>query len=457
MTNGLEVDLDLIRKYDVPGPRYTSYPTAPHFRDDIDSQRVMEAIEQNNQSAGPVSLYFHIPFCQTLCWYCGCTTVIGKNPERTNPYLESLKQEMQRKSQWLHPDRQVVQIHFGGGTPTYLKPEQIRWLGEQIHELFNVADDAEIAVEVDPRRLTEEHVRALVDAGFNRASLGVQDNNPKVQKAVNRIQPFEMTKRVAGWLRDAGFGSLNIDLIYGLPHQTVESFDQTLDEVLTLRPDRFAIYTYAHVPWIKPAQKLLEGKALPGPEEKLAMQKHIIERLTSEGYDYIGMDHYARRDDDLARARKEGSLRRNFQGYSTESGVDIYGFGMSAISQIDDLYLQNPRELGPYQEAVDERDFPIYRALLLDDDDRIRRRWIMALMCHARIDFDEMSKRLGIDVVDYFDDELDGLRPLEADGLVAVDDEGITVTDRGRLLLRNICMPFDAYLEERAARYSRTV
>lgn len=457
MTTGIEVDLDLIRKYDVPGPRYTSYPTAPQFRDDVDRSRVIEAIEDNNQTTGPLSLYFHIPFCQTLCWYCGCTTVIGKDSSRTDPYLETLDREMRRKSEWLHDGRQVAQIHFGGGTPTYLNPDQIRWLGRRIKTHFDLADDAEIAVEVDPRRLTEEHVRALVDAGFNRASLGVQDNNPKVQEAINRIQPFAMTERVVGWLREAGFGSLNIDLIYGLPHQTVESFDKTLTEVLTLNPDRFAIYTYAHVPWIKPAQKLLEGEALPGPEEKLAMQKHIIERLTAEGYDYIGMDHYAREDNELAVARREGTLRRNFQGYSTLAGVDIYAFGMSGISQIDGLYLQNPRELEPYQQAVEQYDFPVYRALVLNEDDRIRREWIMRLMCHARVEFEEMSRRLGVDVVDYFADELRQLAPMEDDGLVEIDDAGITVTDRGRLLLRNICMPFDAYLEGGEGKYSRTV
>ncbi len=457
MSTSLDVDLDLIRKYDVPGPRYTSYPTAPHFRDDMPWSEVAEAVRANNEVPRPLSLYFHVPFCQTLCWYCGCTTVIGKDPSRTDPYLEALDREMENKSAWLHPQREVVQIHFGGGTPTYLAPDQIRWLGQRIRHHFRLSDDAEIAVEVDPRRLTQEHVTALVDAGFNRASLGVQDNDPKVQEAINRIQPFEMTQRVVRWLREAGFGSLNIDLIYGLPHQSVESFDRTLTEVLTLNPDRFAIYTYAHVPWIKPAQKLLEGEALPGPETKLSMQKHIIEWLTAQGYDYIGMDHYARRDNELALARKEGTLRRNFQGYSTRAGVDIYGFGMSAISQIDDLYLQNPKELPVYMGAVDGRDFPVYRARLLDEDDRIRRQWIMALMCHGRLDFREMSKELGVEVEEYFAEGIDRLAPMEEDGLVVVDDRGITVTDRGRLLLRNICMPFDAYLEGGQGRYSRTV
>ena len=458
MTTAMSVDLELIRKYDVPGPRYTSYPTAPHFREDLSREAVLGAIQQNNQvGTNPVSLYFHIPFCESLCWYCGCTTVIGKNKRRTEIYLEALDEEMRRKSGWLHPDREVVQIHFGGGTPTFLSPAQIRWLGGRIREHFRVAEEAEVAIEVDPRRLTREHVQALREAGFNRASLGVQDNNPKVQEAVNRIQPFEQTEEVVRWLRAEGFRSLNVDLIYGLPYQTVESFGETLSEVLSLEPDRLAIYTYAHVPWIKPAQKLLEREALPGPDEKLAMQKFIVERLTSEGFRYIGMDHYAREDNELARAQETGTLRRNFQGYSTLAGVDIYAFGMSGISQIDGLYLQNPRALLEYMERVWEEDFPVHKAYLLSEDDRIRRDWIMALMCHARLDFEGLSEELGVDVRKYFEKELEALAPLQEDGLVVMKEDGIEVTEKGRLLLRNICMPFDAHLQRGQRRYSRTI
>ncbi len=451
------VELDLIRKYDVPGPRYTSYPTAPNFREDVGREQVEEAVRANQEGGGPLSLYFHIPFCQTLCWYCGCTKVITRNPAQSEPYLEALHEEMRRKSGWIGEGREVVQIHFGGGTPTYLEPEQIRRMGAWIEDYFEVSEEAEVGIEIDPRRLRRAHVEALGDAGFTRASLGVQDNDEKVQKAVNRIQPFEQTRKVVRWLREEGIDSLNIDLIYGLPHQTVESFDRTLSEVLELRPDRFAIYTYAHVPWIKPAQKLLEREALPGPEAKLAMQKHIVERLTDEGYLYIGMDHYAREDNELARAYREGTLRRNFQGYSTLAGVDIYGFGMSAISQIGDMYLQNPKELDAYQEAVYEEDFPNYKAYLLSDDDRRRRAWIMSLMCEARVDFEAMSERLGVDVKHYFEEGLKALAPMEADGLVEIDEQGIDVTSRGRLLLRNICMPFDAHLAPERQKFSKTI
>ncbi len=450
-------DRTLVRKYNVPGPRYTSYPTAPHFQNDLPDFVVNDHLKRNNETPRPLSLYFHIPFCKTLCWYCGCTTVIGANRGRVDPYLKTLDREMERKAAHLHPDREVVQIHFGGGTPTFLSPQEIRWIGDRIRHHFRIAPDAEVGVEIDPRRLTRDHVKALADAGFNRASLGIQDNNPVVQEAIHRIQPFPLVEQAVRWLREEGFESLNFDLIYGLPHQTVESFDATLDEVLTLEPDRFAIYTYAHVPWIKPAQRLLEGAALPGPKEKLAMQEHIVTRLSREGYRYIGMDHYAREDNELTRALDDGSLRRNFQGYSTFAGVDIYGFGMSAISEIGGLYLQNPREIGAYQKAVEERDFPNFRACSLSEDDEIRRAFIMALMCHGRLDFVEQSELLGVEVQTYFADELQDLAPLIDDGLVELDDEGITVTGLGRLLLRNIAMVFDAYLESDAQRYSRAI
>jgi oxygen-independent coproporphyrinogen III oxidase len=450
-------DLDLIRKYNVPGPRYTSYPTAPHFRDDLSFELIDEAIARNNFTTRPLSLYFHLPFCRSLCWYCGCTTVIGTGRGRVGPYLSALDEEMARKSSHIHPHRQVVQVHFGGGTPTFLSPDEIRWLMERIRHHFTISDDAEISVEIDPRRLTRDHIRALAQSGFNRASLGVQDNDPKVQEAIHRIQPFSLVEETTSWLREEGFSSINFDLIYGLPHQTVASFDRTLDQVLSLSPDRFAIYTYAHVPWIKPAQRLLEGSALPDPETKLAMQAHIVERLTANQYRFIGMDHYAREGNELTRAFDEGSLRRNFQGYSTFAGVDICGFGMSSISEIDDLYLQNPRDLLEYQQAVTTRDFPAYRAFLLSDDDKIRRHWIMALMCRGRISFDAFSDELGVDVPTYFQKEFARLGDLVDDGLIELDELGLSVTDLGRLLLRNICMPFDAYLEPDPERYSRAI
>lgn len=453
----ITVDLALTQKYNVPGPRYTSYPTAPHFRDDLPHDTIMAEVARNNLTPRNLSLYFHIPFCQTLCWYCGCTTVIGKNPSRTQPYLEHLFQEMANKARHLHPDRKVVQMHFGGGTPTFLTPDEIRALGHQIHQHFQFDSTHESAAEIDPRRLTQDHVHALREAGFNRASLGVQDNNPIVQKAVNRIQPMHMTEQSVQWLRDAGFQSLNIDLIYGLPHQTVESFAQTLDEVLTLNPDRFAIYSYAHVPWIKPSQKLLAGSALPSAEVKLAIHKMIIERLTAEGFLYIGMDHFARADNELAIAQQNGNLQRNFQGYSTWAGTDIYGFGMSAISQIGDAYIQSPKDLNEYYAAVPTHDFPTHKAYLLTHDDRIRSTTIMRLMCDAVVDFDTMSNLLNIDFRTYFQRELSQLSDLVDDGLLHLTDNTLTVTPTGRLLLRNIAMRFDAYLNAPRGGFSSTI
>ena len=346
MSQTLNVDLDLIRKVNVAGPRYTSYPPATHFSDEVTEDQLMETVRRNNADGErDLSLYFHLPFCESLCWFCGCTTVITTQHGKSAIYLKYLEKEIALWKPHMHPDRKVRQIHLGGGTPTFFQPDEIRQLGSLIHDNYLVADDVEAGVEIDPRRLTREKLEALREVGFNRTSIGVQDINPEVQKAVHRIQPIEMTTEVVGWIRDLGFESLNIDLIYGLPHQTVESFSETLDAVLELAPERFAIFSYAHVPWIKPAQKILTDKILPSPETKLDLLKLTTERLTSEGYVYIGMDHFAREDDELAVAQREKSLQRNFQGYSTLGGTDIYSFGMSSISQADDAYWQNEKEL----------------------------------------------------------------------------------------------------------------
>src|ERR1051326_4825157 len=295
----LKVNLDLVKKYNVPGPRYTSYPPATQFSEGIGRELLLEQIEANNEMAGDLSLYFHLPFCQTLCWFCGCTTVITTQQGQSATYLNYIEREIDLMAKFLNPRRKAVQLHFGGGTPTFLLPEEIRALGRLIHSRFEFCPDAEAGVEVDPRRLTRDHVEALREAGFNRASMGVQDNNPVVQKAIHRIQPFEQTKQVVEWIRSAGFRSINIDLIYGLPYQTPESFEKTLEEVLTLRPDRFAIFNYAHVPWLKPAQRIFKEDVLPSAETKLQLLKLTIEKLTSRGYAYIGMDHFALEEDEL--------------------------------------------------------------------------------------------------------------------------------------------------------------
>lgn len=453
----LNVDLELVKKYNVPGPRYTSYPPATQFTGPADRERWQQQIVESNQGERDLSLYFHLPFCWSLCWYCGCTTVITTQQHQSETYLSYLQKEVELTARNLNPKRKVTQLHFGGGTPTFLLPEEIRRLGQMIHSRFPFAPDAEAGVEIDPRRLTRDHVHALSEVGFNRASIGVQDIDPQVQAAVHRIQPIEETERVVEWLRTSGVDSLNIDLIYGLPHQTVASFEKTLDAVLDLCPDRFAIFSYAHVPWIKPAQKILEDNVLPSPEVKLELLKLTIEKLTSEGFVYIGMDHFAREDDELAQAQKQGTLQRNFQGYSTRGGADIYGFGMSSVSQSPDMYWQNEKDLPNYYAALDRGELPLAKTCFLSADDKIRRWTIMRLMCDLRLDYAKLSSTLGIDFARYFDKELASLDDLAADNLVERTPAGVEVTDRGRLFIRNIAMRFDAYLESSPRRFSKTV
>src|SRR6266568_7913110 len=393
----LKVDLDLVKKYNVPGPRYTSYPPATHFTNEIPAEAFIEQIRANNATARDLSLYFHLPFCQTLCWFCGCTTVITTDQKKSGDYLKYIEREMDLMKPLLHPQRKVVQLHFGGGTPTFLLPDEIRRLGEMIHSRFAFAADVEASVEVDPRRLTRDHLVALREVGFNRASMGVQDFNPKVQEAVHRIQPREMTQQAIDWMRELGYGSINLDLIYGLPFQTHESFDETLDTVLEMKPDRLAVFSYAHVPWIKPAQKILEVKVLPTPESKLDILKLVIEKLTAnEQYVYIGMDHFAKPTDELTLAQRNKQLQRNFQGYSTRAGSDIYAFGMSGVSQVPDAYWQNEKELPKYQEAVDAGRVPLHKAYFVTEEDKIRRETIMRVMCDLSLDFAAMSQKLGI-------------------------------------------------------------
>ncbi len=445
----LQVDLALIKKYNVPGPRYTSYPPATQFSEKLSVDTWLTKVRANNETCRDLSLYFHLPFCRSLCWYCGCNTVITTQQSQSARYLTYLEKELSLLVPLLNPHRKVVQLHCGGGTPTFLKPDEIRALGKIIHSYFPVAEDAEAGVEIDPRRLTRDHLSALREAGFNRVSIGVQDNNPVGQKAVHRIQPFALTKTVVDWIRAAGFASLNIDLIYGLPYQTPATFNQTLDEVLQLRPDRFAVFNYAHAPRIKPAQKILKEETLPSPETKLELLKLTIEKLTSEGYVYIGMDHFARADDELAVAQRHKTLQRNFQGYSTWAGADIYAFGVSSISQIDGLYLQNQKDLPAYCAALDQNKLPLAKGYVLSGDDQIRQQTIMRLMCDLELDHAAMSELLGLDFAEYFAPELSSLEDLESDGLLIRTPQGLLVTDLGQLLIRNIAMRFDAYVPAR--------
>jgi oxygen-independent coproporphyrinogen III oxidase len=457
MSARLDVDIDLVRKYDVPGPRYTSYPTAVEFGVDFQRAALLDDLRRTGNSPSSLSLYVHLPFCESLCWFCGCTTVTGRDHSQADPYLDRLERELAMTSELVHRDSRVVQLHLGGGTPNFLTPEQIARLGRMLASHFQLAPDAEYSVELDPRRLSMDQVRAFRAAGVTRASFGIQDFDPDVQTAIHRVQPKELSDRAASWIRAAGYESLNVDLVYGLPHQTVASFERTIALACELRPNRFSVFSYAHVPWLKPAQKLLPIAYMPSPETKLAMLKMVIERLTANGYVYIGMDHFALENDELALAQRAHTVQRNFQGYSTRAGSDIYGFGMSSISQSATHYRQNEKTLDAYYARVDRGELPISRARWLTEEDRARRHVIWRLMCDLSLDYRELSAQVGFDFCTHFARELAALRGPESDGLVTLGATGLTVTDQGRLFVRNLAMIFDAYLDQSKHRFSRTV
>ncbi|RMF68100.1 MAG: oxygen-independent coproporphyrinogen III oxidase [Calditrichaeota bacterium] len=456
------VDLEMLRRYDRPGPRYTSYPTAPQFTTDFGRKEFEHEIQKSNQEENPtdLSLYFHLPFCDTLCYFCGCTMIITRNRQRIEEYVDYLAKEIQLVGSKIKSGRRVAQLHWGGGTPTYLSPEQIRRLFDAIREHFAFRPDAEISVEIDPRGLTDAHLDALRDVGFNRASMGVQDFNPEVQRAVNRLQSEQLTRRVCEGLRERGFLSINLDLIYGLPHQTADSFARTLDRIIAMEPDRLAVFNYAHVPWLKKHQRVIDENTLPKAEEKLRILKSTIEKLTSAGYVYIGMDHFARQNDPLTQAFHDKSLYRNFQGYSTLAGCDLYGLGMSSISQLREVYAQNTKEIPRYYGAIGENELATYRGYRLTPDDHLRRHVIMTLMCDFELDKHEVEERFHIDFDRYFEDALPELEQFAEDGLIETPDSRIVVTETGHLLIRNIAMAFDKYLARQKPEqqvYSRTV
>ncbi len=455
-----EPALDLVRKYNIPGPRYTSYPTAPQFSNAVDREALRQEIAHDNEDAArPLSLYFHVPFCESLCWYCGCNTVITRRRKSAAEYVDLLCRELALTAPMLNPDRLVTQLHFGGGTPTFLPPAEIDRLGRAINSVFKFSPDAEISVEIDPRRLTRDQVDAYYALGCNRASLGVQDSNPKVQLAIHRWQPLALTQQAIKWLREAGYQSVSVDLIYGLPLQTPDSFQHTMAEVIELNPDRLALFSYAHVPWLKPTQKIFEQRGqLPATEDKLAMFIAASRQLTEAGYVNIGMDHFARPDDELSRAHDEGTLQRNFQGYTTRAGASLYGFGMSSISQTDGSFRQNHKELDDYTAAVNRGDLPVERGFLLSKDDQNRRAVIMDIMCRQQVDYADLSQRLQLDVPQTYAAEIASLSDLEADGLLRRHPDGFDITSLGGLFRRVIAMRFDAYLaKSQSGGFSRVV
>ncbi|HID79874.1 MAG TPA: oxygen-independent coproporphyrinogen III oxidase [Aquifex aeolicus] len=449
---------ELIKKYDKPGPRYTSYPPATEFNQQFGRDYFIKHLLDSNEKANPLSLYFHIPFCENACWFCGCNVVINRIRGREVPYLNRLEKEINILKRYLDFSREVVQLHWGGGTPNYLTKEQTRWLFDLIRKNFNISPKAEISVEIDPRSVDFEYLKIYRELGFNRISVGVQDFNPTVQKAVNRIQPLSLMERIISQIRQLGFGSVNIDLIYGLPYQTPESFKETVRKTLALNPDRVAVYNFAYVPWLKPLQRRIDPKTLPQPRQKLEMLKIAIEEFTSAGYVYIGMDHFAKPTDKLVLAQREGKLWRNFQGYTTKKGVDLIGIGMTSISMLEKFYGQNYKTIRPYYFALDGGVLPTFRGIELNQDDLIRREVITELICNFRLDIRQIEDKFGIDFDTYFESELEELKPMEADGLLTLSGKEIKVTPLGRLLIRNICMVFDIYTKRRRERrFSRTI
>ena len=460
--NKIIVDVDLLKKYDRPGPRYTSYPTAPHFHDGITADEYVKHITRPDYLANSqdISIYFHLPFCDTLCYFCGCNMLVTRRPERIDEYIDYLIKELKTLRQHLNPERKVAQMHWGGGTPTSLSPAQIRRLGSAINEHFSFRSDSEISVEIDPRELTRDHMLALNEIGFTRCSLGVQDFDLKVQKAINRIQPEDITSQAICWANELGFESVNLDLMYGLPFQTVENFIVTLDKALAFDPDRFAVFNYAHLPKMIKHQRLITDESIPSPEVKLELLKLCIETLTDSGYVYIGMDHFAKPNDELTQAMINKTLHRNFQGYSTYAGLDLFALGVSSISLLPDLYVQNFKILKLYYEQLDRRQLPIMRGYQLSEDDRLRRAVIMELMCNFSLVKSNIETKYDISFDEYFADALERLPSFEEDGLVHLEDDQIIVTSRGRLLIRNIAMNFDAHYNGRSGngpQYSRTV
>jgi oxygen-independent coproporphyrinogen-3 oxidase len=442
-------DAALIQRYDRLGPRYTSYPSALQFTDAFDAAAYGAAAERSrcDRPGEPLSVYVHVPFCASPCFYCGCSRIITRQFDRAAPYVRVLEKEIALQGALFEGLRRIEQLHFGGGTPTFLTVAQIGRVMDALDREFGLVEGEgrEYSIEIDPRTIHPDTLAELAGLGFNRISLGVQDFDPRVQQAVNRVQSVKDTLDLVQRARQLGFRSVSVDLIYGLPYQTPQSWRRTLDVIVAAQPDRIAAYSYAHLPERFKAQRQIDAATLPTAAEKLALLALTIERFTAAGYEYIGMDHFARPDDELARARREGSLQRNFQGYATRGGLELIGLGMTSIGQLDDAFSQNARQLDRYYAAVNEGRLPIEKGYRLTADDRLRRDVIMGIMCRDGVRFADIERDHGIRFADHFATELGRLRPLEADGLVARDAGGIRVTPSGRLLLRAIAMVFDAY------------
>lgn len=460
MLDAIRWDTDLIRRYDLAGPRYTSYPTAVQFHSQVGSFDLLHALRDSRKAQRPLSLYVHLPFCANICYYCACNKVITKDRGRAQPYLQRLEQEIQLIACHLDPGQTVEQLHLGGGTPTFLSHDELRHLMAQLRKHFNLleGDSGDYGIEIDPREADWSTMGLLRELGFNRVSIGLQDLDPAVQRAVNRLQSLDETRAVIDAARTLQFRSINIDLIYGLPKQTADNFARTVEEVISLQPDRLSVFNYAHLPERFMPQRRINSQDLPSPAEKLQMLQHTIEQLTAAGYRYIGMDHFALPDDDLAIAQEESTLQRNFQGYTTHGHCDLIGLGVSAISQIGDLYCQNSSDLTEYQNALASSQLGTSRGLICNQDDRIRREVIQQLICNFRLEFAHIEHRFNLDFRGYFAELWPQLLAMADDGLISLDSQRIEVLPAGRLLVRSVCMVFDTYLEQQnRQRFSRVI
>jgi len=454
------LDFAKFTKYSKPGPRYTSYPTALEFSDTFGYDEYIKKLEQQD-SARPLSLYFHLPFCKNACYFCGCNVVFTSKEDKMIRYIDYLKRELKILSSHVNCNREVIQMHFGGGTPTFFDAAQLEEVIKEIKSFFpNFVKDAEISCEIDPRHINEEQMRVLSENGFNRVSFGLQDFNEKVQTAVHRIQPYAITKDAMDLARKYNMHSVNVDLIYGLPYQTLETFKETLELALTLNPDRFAVFNYAHVPWMKKTMRKIDETTLPLPDEKLRIMQHTINFLTSHGYKMIGMDHFAKPEDELCKAIEKGELHRNFQGYTTKGGADLVGVGLTSIGEGVDYYAQNTKDMREYEDSIDALKLPFERGIVLNEDDQIRQFVIMELMSNFKLDIKRFEKLFNIDFKTYFADAIEALKPFEEDELLTISDDFIECSQTGTLLIRNIAMPFDAYMKKHAANsktFSKTV
>ncbi|MEA3383089.1 MAG: oxygen-independent coproporphyrinogen III oxidase [Campylobacterota bacterium] len=454
------IDFTKFEKYSRPGPRYTSYPTAPEFHTNFTDNDLIEKFKSQSDDR-PLSLYIHVPFCRSACYFCGCNVIFTSKEDKKVRYIEYLKKELKILASHINTQRLVTQMHFGGGTPTFLSPEQLKEVLVSIKETFpNFSDDAEISCEVDPRFFEQGHMDVLKDAGCNRLSFGVQDLDPKVQEVIHRIQPYETTQNVVNIARDAGITSINIDLIYGLPYQTKETFAKTIRDIIKLNPDRLAVFNYAHVPWMMKTQRKFDETTFAPPSTKLEILKDSIEFFTTNGYEMVGMDHFAKPDDELFKAIAKGELHRNFQGYTTKGGADLIGIGVTSIGDGVDYYVQNFKTLIEYEACIDAGKLPIFKGYKLNDDDILRQYIIMELMSNFSLDIKRCEREFDINFKEYFADALKMLEEFVEAKLVTISEDKITVSQTGTMLIRNISMPFDAYLHkipEDKRRFSKTI